>query len=293
MKLPYLIDTHCHLSFEAYQDDVDAVIERALEKNIWMVSVATQLDTATRARELSDTYDGVFFTAGIHPVQLGDERIVEDTPETKTDFQPKGEQFDEDAYKELISHPKCVAIGEIGLDYFHLPDSNVEEYKSHQKNQFKQQLVFAAENNKPVYLHCRARQELSSQAMRAGREAYDDLLEVLTEVKSEFPNLTGVAHFFAGTIEHAKQLIEMDFYISFTGVITFTHDYDEVIKSIPLERILTETDAPFVAPAPHRGKRNEPSYVEYVAEALSKIYDTTQKRITQETTANATKLLGI
>ena len=277
--MPYLIDTHCHLSFEAYQDDVDAVIGRALEKNIWMVSVATQLDTAQRARGLSEEYEGVFFTAGIHPVQLGDERIVEDTPETKTHFQPKGEQFDEAIYKELITHPKCVAIGEIGLDYFHLPRSSAEEYKKHQKLQFKQQLVFAAENNKPVYLHC--------------REAYDDLIQILSEVKKEFPNLTGVAHFFAGTVEHAKQLIDMGFYISFTGVITFTSDYDEVIRSVPIEKILTETDAPFVTPHPHRGKRNEPSYVEFVADALVRVHGSDKKRITQIATDNATKLLGI
>lgn len=256
-----LIDTHCHLNFENFKNDYNEVIKRAFAKNIWMINVGSDIKNSENAIELAEKYnEGVYAAIGIHPADNKNDLI----------------NFDEKFLQKLADNDKVVAIGEIGLDYFHIKNPS-ETAK--QKDIFKKQLKLAAEINKPVIIHC--------------RDAYPDMLEILNEAKNKYSKLKGVNHFFSGNLENAKKLFEMDFLVSFTGVITFTEDYDEIIKKIPFDKIMVETDAPFVSPAPYRGKRNEPAYVEYVAEKIAEIRGVSFEEIAKITTANARKLFKI
>ena len=195
-------------------------------------------------------------------------------------YKSKPEEFDYDFYLNLAKNKKVVGIGECGLDYFRTSD---ESLKEKQKEVFIKHLKLAKEANKPIIIHC--------------RNAHDDLLKILhLAVKPP----SGVMHFFTGTLEQAKKYIGLGFYISFSGVITFpprkgeiVGAYDEIIKNIPLEKILVETDCPFVAPVPHRGKRNEPAYVKYVAQKIAEIRGVSFEKVTEQTTKNAKRLFGI
>ena len=186
----------------------------------------------------------------------------------------KKEVFDHEAYKNLaLSSSRVVAIGECGLDYFRGAD---EAEKARQKDIFIKQIKLAKELNKPLMIHC--------------REAFEDLIKILQEVGGGF---SGVVHFFNGTTQNAKVLLDMGFYFSFGGVLTFTRDYDEQVKFIPLDKILLETDAPYVAPVPYRGKRNEPLYVVEVAKKIAEIKGATLEEVAHLTTNNALSVFGI
>jgi len=188
----------------------------------------------------------------------------------------------------LAKNKKVVGIGECGLDFHRIENqasekSKVESFKVKQREVFIKHLELAKEVNKPIIIHC--------------RDAHNDLLEIFNlAVKPP----SGVMHFFTGNLEQAKKYIELGFYISFSGVITFpprkgeiVGAYDEIIKNIPLEKILIETDCPYVAPVPHRGKRNEPQYVKYVAHKIAEIRGVSFEEVAEQTTKNAKKLFGI
>lgn len=163
--------------------------------------------------------------------------------------------FDTSEFEKLVKSEKVIGIGECGLDYFRLKD---DSEKIMQKKLFESQIQFAIKHNKPLMLHC--------------RESYDDVLEILENYKKEAgEKLRGNVHFFAGDIKVAKKILDLGFTMSFTGVITFAHDYDEVVSYIPSNSIMSETDAPFVAPVPYRGKRNEPLYVIEVVKKMAEI----------------------
>ena len=188
----------------------------------------------------------------------------------------RGEEFDYEFYKKLAGHPKAVAIGECGLDYYRL----TSDTKEAQEKAFLQHIELAEEVKKPLMIHC--------------RNAFADLIRILKtqsrKLKADYP---GVIHFFSGTTDDAKELLSLGFLFSFGGVITFTRDYDEVVRFIPLERIVLETDAPYVAPLPYRGKRNEPAYVIEVAKKIAELKDLSFEEITGETTKNARNIFGI
>lgn len=249
-------DVHTHVQDSQYGGDRDAVISRAIEAGIGMVQVGTDLDMSKKAVALAVEYGGdVFATAGLHPNDN------------------KKEVFDYSAYKDLaLSSDRVVAIGECGLDYFRGAD---EEEKRRQKKVFEKQIELALELKKPLMIHC--------------REAFLDLIEFL----SLFGWRSGVVHFFSGTVDDAQKLLDLGFYFSFGGVVTFARDYDEQIKFIPLDRILLETDAPYVAPVPYRGKRNEPLYVTEVAKKIAEIKGATFEKIATETTKNAKSIFGV
>lgn len=246
------VDIHTHVNIKAFADDWQQVIDRAKAAEVGHINVGTQIDTSRRAVELADTSDGgVYATIGIHPVHATKSFHDEDElgPEHADGkgFTSRGEEFDHDTYKTLAQHEKVVAIGECGLDYYRLDQETIER----QREVFIQQIKLANAVQKPLMLHIRPSEE------HGAPEVYRDAFE-LVKAHAQVP---GNVHFFAGTVEEAKRFWEIGYSTSFTGVITFTHDYDESVKQAPKELIHAETDAPYVTPVPNRGKRNEPAYV--------------------------------
>ena len=243
-------DVHSHPNFADFDNDRDEVVRRALKNGVWLNVVGTQKDTSRAAVELAEKYEGVFATVGLHPIHTGKSfHDKNELGEGGKEFTSRGEEFDYDFYKKLADNPKVVAIGECGLDYFRDTNKNQEEV-------FRKQIELAIEVKKPLMLHLRN---------GSGKSAYNDAFKLLAK------NSRGNLHFFAGTIEEAKPFLDVGFTFSFTGVISFTHDYDEIIKYLPLDRIMAETDCPFVAPVPHRGKRNEPAYVIETVKKIAEI----------------------
>ncbi len=248
-----LIDIHSHLNFPEFGADREEVIAKLKAEDIATITVGTGLKTSREAVELAEKYEHLWATVGIHPHEAG-------------------EAHDLAELLELAKQPKTVAIGECGLDYFKLTN---EEIKQKQKELFLAQIQIAREVGKPLMLHI--------------REAYDDVLAILEQHK----DVKAHAHFFAGDWVIAQRFLDLGHTLSVTGVITFTTDYDEVIKNVPLESLMLETDAPYVAPVPHRGKRNEPAYVEHVARRVAEIKGLTFDEVVQATTQNAKRVFGV
>ncbi|MDP2651417.1 MAG: TatD family hydrolase [bacterium] len=278
--MPKLVDVHTHVQFAAYGDEGEDAIRRALDQDIWLVNVGTQKDTSWGAVMTAKGYqEGVYATIGLHPIHTT--KSHHDVSElgggeAAQAFTSKGEEFDFDFYKELGKNEQVVAIGECGLDYYRLD----KESKEKQFEAFEAQITLAKELGKPLMIHC--------------REAFGDLVELLKKHKgSLLSNRPGINHFFAGSEDDARALMDLGFSFSFGGVITFTHDYDEVIKYIGLDRIVLETDAPYVAPVPHRGKRNEPGFIVHTAEKLAEILEVTVEEVETATTRNARDILNI
>ncbi|WP_163114159.1 TatD family hydrolase [Bacillus velezensis] len=253
-----LFDTHAHLNAEQFDTDLEEVIARAkAEKVERIVVVGFDKPTITRAMELIEEYDFIYAAIGWHPVDA-----IDMTEE------------DLSWIKELSSHEKVVAIGEMGLDY-HWGKSP----KNVQKEVFRKQIALAKEVNLPIIIH--------------NRDATEDVVTILKEEGAE--EVGGIMHCFTGSAEVARQCMDMNFYISFGGPITFKNAKKpkEVAKEIPNDRLLIETDCPFLTPHPFRGKRNEPSYVKYVAEQLAELKGLTYEEIASITTENAKRLFRI
>ncbi len=272
-----LIDTHAHVNFAAYKDDGEEVIKRSLAENVWLINVGSQFKTAQRAVAIAEKYsEGIWAAVGLHPIHLqeGTAEAYEDEYE-KVEFASRAEKFDFAAYKTLAQHEKVVAIGEVGLDYYRNPGT-----EDQQKEILFEQLRLAEELKKPVIFHC--------------RDAHNDLLEILQKIVSN-KQLTvgGVIHSFSGRWSQAQQYLDMGFYLGFNGIITFARDYDRVVRQMPLERLLVETDCPYLTPIPYRGKRNEPSYVKYVAEKVAELRGISVEEVAEQTTKNARELFKI
>ena len=274
-----LIDVHTHVNFNAFKEDGDEVIRRARGAGVGMILVGSQIDTSRRALEYAGKYpEGVYAAVGLHPIHLEEAHFDVAEMEARAGvpgFTTRKEEFDYQAYKALTGDPQTVAIGECGLDYYHIEDT--EEAKKRQESVLRMQISLAREVGKPLMLHC--------------RNAYEDMLRILKDERAE--DIGGDVHFFAGDWNTAKQFLDSGFYISFTGVITFARDYDEVIKSAPLDRIMVETDAPYVTPVPHRGKRNEPLYVGEVAKKIAEIRGIDFEGVRETTLKNAKKCFGL
>ncbi len=265
-------DAHCHVNFVAYADDREAVIMRAREAGVGMNVVGTQFDTSKAAVALAEKYDNVYATIGLHPVHTTKSyHDVKELGDGGKEFTSRGEQFDISNYDKLGRNSKVIAVGECGLDYYRADEST----KDLQKKAFVQQIELANMLGKPLMLHI--------------RNAYDDALEIL----KAHAKVKGDVHFFAGDWDTAKKFLDFGFTLSFTGVITFTHDYDEVVKNTPLGMLLSETDAPYVIPAPHRGKRNEPAYVELVVRKIAEIRGEDFEKVREQIMANCVGVFGI
>jgi len=267
-----LIDTHAHVNFKSFKDDSDEVIKRSLDSGIQVINVGSQYYTSKRAIEMAEKYEtGVWAIIGLHPDHLKDQEWEDEGVKVKTSV----EKFDREKYIKLAESKRVVAIGECGIDYYH-----GEENKDDQIATFKEEIRLAAELNLPVMVHC--------------RNAYKDVLEVITEEKKKYgEKLRGTIHSYLGRLSYATEFNKMGFLISFNGIITYARDYDKVIRGIDLENILTETDCPWLTPIPHRGERNEPSYVKYVAEKIAEIKNIDVKEVKDSTTQNAKRLFSI
>ena len=281
----HLIDAHTHVHFAAFKDDYKAAIKRALDKDIFMITVGTQQETSRRGVEVANEYErGVYACIGLHPTHTTKSFHDADElggGEAAIAFTSKGELFDKDFYHPLAKNPKTVGIGECGLDYYRL-EGDTEETKEKQAKAFRAQVELAGEVQKPLMIHCRP--------SKGTDDAYEDLLRILSEYDITVPL---IAHFYAGSLVMTKRMLAKNFNFTFGGVITFSDDYNEQIKLIPMTRLMIETDAPYVAPVPYRGKRNEPSYVDEVAKRLAEIKNTTLDQVATETVANTKRIFSI
>lgn len=287
------IDTHTHLNFAAFKDASDKVIRGCLENNIWIINVGTKYETSKKAVQMAQNYErGVYAAVGLHPIHLetGLVKIKNDTEETE--IKATEHNFNYEKYKELAQNKKVVAIGEVGLDYYWKPKtkSRFELFKQKQKEVFLKQLDLAKELNMPLILHCRM--------------AYDDLINILTGVDYNNCNtnvmatvlqLGGVVHCFTGTWVQAKKFLEIGFYLGFNGIIFKTIEginFKEVIKNTPLDRILLETDCPYLTPPQAEG-RNDPLNIKYIAQEVAKIKNLSYEEIARITTKNAKNLFKL
>jgi TatD DNase family protein len=253
-----MFDTHAHLNAIQFEEDLEDVIQRALDEGIsHIVVVGFDQPTIKGALKLADTYDFIYAAVGWHPVDA-----VDMTPE------------DLQWIEKLADHPKVVAIGEMGLDY-HWDKSP----KDVQQRVFRQQIQLAKKVKLPIIIH--------------NREATQDVVDILREEGAE--EVGGIMHCYSGSLEVAKECMEMNFYISFGGPVTFKNAKKpkEVAKEIPIDRLLIETDCPYLSPHPLRGKRNEPSYVKYVAEAIAELREMPLEDLVKKTTENAKRLYQI
>lgn len=250
------IDTHSHLNFKAFKNDYAQAIERAFSTDVGKIIIpSSNLETSKKAVEIAKSYNNIYAAVGLHPIHIKDEEFVEEE------------------YLKLTKSKKVVAIGETGLDYYY--DKTTKDL---QKEIFEKHLNLANRLSKPVILH--------------SREAGEDLLAILM---SHSPLPRGVMHCFAGDWQMAKILLDIGFYLSFTGLITFTKNYEtfEVIKNTPLERLLLETDCPYMTPQFYRGKRNEPAYVVEVAKKIAELKKIPLEQVAEQTSKNAIELFKI
>ncbi|MDO8659266.1 MAG: TatD family hydrolase [Candidatus Parcubacteria bacterium] len=293
--IPKYIDIHSHVNFKIFDADRDVVIRRALDNDTWIINVGTQIDTSRQAVKIANQYpEGVYAIIGLHPVHTDASFHDEDElGEGGKEFTSRGEIFDKELYRELLKDPKVIGIGECGLDYYHLDEQSIEK----QKKMFIEQIELANEFDKPLMLHIRNNEKkihptptgVGAPLNEGNLNAYTDSLELL----KKYAKVKGDVHFFAGNWEEAKAFLDFGFTLSFTGVITFTHDYDEVIKNTPLDMIMSETDAPYVSPVPYRGKRNEPMYVSEVTKKIAQIKNLPEEEVAKAIVANALRVFKI
>ncbi|MCX6797755.1 MAG: TatD family hydrolase [Candidatus Falkowbacteria bacterium] len=277
------IDTHCHLNFKDFRADADEVIKKTIAAETQMILVGAEQKTSLRAVEYAKQYpEGVYAAIGLHPIHLEEMHIENDDEngEGEYNFIARAEEFNYDNYEKLAKFEKVVAIGEIGLDYYHLdPTSDLAAVKRKQQEVFIQQLLLARNLNLPAIIHC--------------RQAHDDLLAILTDFKKNYSDLIpsnkpwGVIHCFSGDEDLAWKYFNLGLLISFTGLITFSKQWDDLIRKTPLDKIMIETDAPYMTPEPFRGQRNEPLLVQYVAQRIAEIKNVKFERVAEITFSTA------
>ena len=248
-----LIDTHSHIYYDKYSD-IDEVIERAIENHVSrIICVGVDIESSYKSIKLAEKYDLIYATAGYHPHESKD---------TNKHYLKELE--------ELLNHHKVVALGEIGLDFFYKHSD-----KKTQIRVFEEQLELAKSLDIPCIIH--------------NRDSDKELLQSIRKTQ----NKNGVIHCFASTLELANELINLNFHLSFTGLITFVNELKTVIKNIPLEKIMIETDSPYLTPIPHRGKRNEPYMVKYVAQEIARIKNISINKVANQTSQTAKVFFGI
>lgn len=268
-----LVDSHAHLNFQAYKDDLSEVIGRCLQEKMKVINIGAAYDSSLKAVNLSLAEPSFYSTIGLHPIHVFDE------------------EFNEENYQDLIhsSKGRVVAMGETGFDYYHLQESldkgakDVAEVKNKQEKVFRAHIKLAKDNNLALVVHGRNGQK--------DQTAYSDIYRVLKDEGIK----QGVIHCYGGNLAEAKQFVDLGFYLGFTGIVTFdkTGLLEEIVKWIPEDKILIETDAPYLSPAPYRGRRNEPVYVKHVAEKIAEIKNKSVEEIIEITGNNAIKLFNL
>ena len=268
-----LTDTHCHLDYRKFNEDREEVIQRALDSGLTKLLVpGLHPRSCTEAVKLADTHPNIYAAVGFHPTDI--------------------DQFSARSFgqiKELAKHPKVVAIGEIGIDYYWVKEP---EKREKQRDVLKQHLEFAKEVDKPVVIHMREEEDAWFG------DASVDLLNILEEWQSSLQGTLaekpGVLHSFNGNLETAQKALALNFYLGITGPVTYpkADEKRKLIEQLPLDKLLIETDSPFLPPVPFRGKRNEPAYVQYIADKIAEIHSTSPAEIAAITTANADRLFA-
>lgn len=256
-QLPQLIDSHAHLDSGQFDRDRRETVERAVENGIsHILSIGCDIESSRKNITIAEDYEQVYAAVGVHPHDAG-----EINPESL-------EQL-----KDMLQHPKVVALGEIGLDYYRNRSPREVQIKA-----FRQQLRLALEVNKPIIVH--------------DREAHDDVMPILAE--EDAARVGGVLHCFSGDKAMAKQCLDMGFYLSFPGPVTYPKNEStrDVVRAVPIERLLVETDCPYLSPQPFRGKRNEPAYVRFTAEKIAEIKNLSIDDIARITSRNCKTLFG-
>lgn len=251
-----LIDSHCHLDFPDFADDLDTVVERAVEYGVTkMVSIATTLPAEPTVREIAQRFEPIFYAAGVHPMQ-----VHQHQPVSLQDL------------LALAQQEKLVALGETGLDYHYTP-----EHAQQQQTMFRLHIEAARQTGLPVIIHARA--------------ADSDMIQILEEEYARGP-FTAVLHCFSSGSELAKTAQRLGLYLSMSGIVTFkkSHELRDIFRKVPQDRILVETDAPYLAPPPHRGKRNEPAYTRHTAEVGAELLGMTYEAFAAQTTENFYRL---
>lgn len=276
---PYLIDTHSHLQFKDYDADRDEVILRMREKKVWTIAVGTTIPNCESAVSLAEKEQGVWAAIGYHPTHVSSKYVYAGEGVDKT--------YSLEKLKALCSSKKVVAIGETGLDYHRLDETeDLDSIKLKQKNIFLDHVNLARELNLPLIIHC--------------RDAMKDLLDLIEQEKIGH-DVPAVMHCYAGPWEEAQRILDLGLLISFTGPITFkikkgsdpeTHVH-RVIERMPLEKMMIETDAPFLAPEPFRGKRNDPTLVEEVAKKMALLRHIPLAQVAEVTTKTAMEFFGL
>ncbi len=275
MKYPQYIDIHSHLNDPRFDADILDTLSRMREAEILSIVVGTDKKMSERAIALAEKHTDIWATIGLHP--------TDNTHEV----------FDHAIYRMMAEYPRVVGIGECGLDYFRLESerakgniANMDAEVDRQQQLFVEHMELAASVNKPLMIH--GRPEVGSM------DAYEDILFILKNgIKAHGDKVRGNVHFFVGNVDIAKQFLDIGFTMSFTGVVTFSHDYDEVLKYIPLESIMAETDAPYVAPKSMRGKRNEPSFIPETVRAIASIRGVDEEKVREALVANATRVFTL
>ena len=273
------IDTHCHIQFRAYDADREAVIKNCQEKQVILNLVGTQKDTSAAAVALASKYENMYASIGTHPIHLFPTHVDEE----ESHFMSREEGFDEAHYENLVRSEKVIGVGETGLDLYHLPkDKPKAEVLAKQKQVFLAHIKFAVKHNLPLVVHC--------------REAHNEMIELLQSIANRAqPMVRGVIHCFTGNWEQAQKYLALGFYLGFTGVVTYPpkktdpkpqNDLLAVLKKMPADRILVETDSPYLAPQICRGKRCDPDMVEEVVKKIAEIRGANLEKIRQITVEN-------
>jgi len=262
------IDIHSHLYFSDFDNDREDEIEKLKQNKIGVITVGTDFNSSKVATELAEKHENLFATAGQHPGDVTLESI-----------------FDE-RLESITGNSKVVAIGECGLDYYRIEEGNTA-IKQIQKKIFQLHINLALKLDKPLMLHIRPK--------KGTMDAYHDALEILENFPKGSPSgkVRGNVHFFVGDLDVLKRFLAIGFTVSFTGVITFARDYDEVVRSAPLNMIMSETDSPFVAPIPHRGERNSPLYVPEVVRKIAEIRGENFEMVRKQMVENAKRTFNI
>ncbi len=280
----HIVDSHAHLDFPSYAEDLDEVLTRALEaevRTILAIGIGDGPETMHRARDLAGRYAGnaaaprIFASAGIHPQEA--------------------HKADPDAFAKLrglVADPLVIAVGEIGLDYYHVENPDIAV----QQEAFLAQMEIALDARKPILIHCRT-SELATPAAKARfgpADAQDDLLRLIAEHFSSRGGV-GVMHCFSGSVDEAKRALDLGFYLSFAGNVTYARypGIREAAKMVPADRYLVETDAPFLAPIPYRGERNEPGRTRVTAEFVAGERGVSLEQLADETTKNFERIFRI
>ena len=287
-----LTDTHCHLDFNKFDEDREAVISRALAAGVERILVpALDYQSSIRAIELAAIHPHIFAAVGFHPTDLN--KWEDSSIQNLKDLTliAGGSPVNVQALGPSLQR-KIVAVGEIGLDYYWVKES---EQRAFQRQALMQQLLLAQDLNKPVIIHMREEND------DWFGQASIDLLEILSEWHAGLPaqnqslaTRPGVLHSFNGNLDTAQKAIALNFYVGVTGPVTYKNAEEkrQIIRQLPLERLMIETDAPFLTPVPHRGKRNEPAFVVLIADKIAEIHNTTREQVAHITSQNANRLFG-